>query len=189
VPTGLAVDAGGAVYVTEWDRHDVRKLGTDGHASSVVAGTGNAGFQDGPAAQARFHYPAGLAADAHGHLFVADGQNHRIRQIDLATGTVTTLAGSSEPGADAGEFADGPGGQAAFYWPIGLSIDAAGNLYVSDTGNGVLRKVTPAGEVSSLTGAAVPVSWKQPGESCVGPDGRVYVCDPAGNQVVAYFLR
>jgi sugar lactone lactonase YvrE len=184
VPSGLAVDATGAIYVTEWDRHDVRKLGTDGHSSTVVAGTGVAGFADGPGASARFHFPAGLAADAKGHLYVADGQNHRIRAIDLAAGLVSTLAGSSEPGADTGDYADGPGATAGFYWPIGLSIDPAGNLYVSDTGNGDLRKVTPAGVVSTLTGAAVPAAFRNAGESCVGPDGRVYVCDPTGHQVV-----
>src|SRR5262249_9312361 len=128
VPSGVAVDATGAIYVTEWSTHDIRKLGTDGHSSTVVAGNGVAGFADRPGKDARFHFPAGLAADGHGHLYVADGQNHRIRAIDLAAGTVSTLAGSSEPGGDAGGYADGPGNQAAFYWPIGLSIDALGNL-------------------------------------------------------------
>jgi sugar lactone lactonase YvrE len=187
VPSGVAVDADGTVYVTEWNRHDVRKLANG--AATVVAGSGGAGFADGPGAGARFHYPAGLVADGMGHLFVADGQNHRIRKLDLATGLVTTLAGSSQPGADAGEFADGPGAQAAFYWPIGLSIDLHGNLYVSDTGNGCLRMVTPAGVVSTLTGDAVPALFKQPGDSCVGPDGRVYLSDPASHQLLGYFLR
>lgn len=190
VPTGLAVEPGGTIYVTEWNGNDVRRIETDGR-TTVVAGAGTAGFADGPAASARFRFPAGLASDGKGHLFVADGQNHRIRKIDLATATVSTLAGSSPAGAETGEFADGPGAQAAFYWPIGLAIDAAGTLYVSDTGNGVLRTVTPAGVTGSLVspGSAVPATFKEPGEVCVGPDGRVYVCDPTAHQVAAYFLR
>jgi sugar lactone lactonase YvrE len=115
---------------------------------SVVAGATVPGLQDARGSQARFADPYGVVIDRAGNLYVADaGDNNRIRKIAL-DGSVTTLAGGAEG------FADGAGAAAAFHTPSGLAIDRAGNLYVADTGNNAIRKVTPEGVVSTIAGGA-----------------------------------
>ena len=116
-------------------------------AMRSVAGDGASGYQDGAGAQARFADPFALVLDRAGNLYVADaGQNNRIRKID-ASGVVSTFAGGAREG-----LADGAGSAAAFHTPSGLAIDGAGNLYVADTGNNAIRKITPQGVVSTLAG-------------------------------------
>lgn len=112
----------------------------------LLAGDGIAGRRDGPVAQARFDDPFGLVADEVGNVYLADGgDSNRIRRIG-SDGTVTTLAGSAEG------FADGSGAAARFHTPSGIARDAAGNLYVADTGNHAIRKISPQGVVSTLAG-------------------------------------
>jgi sugar lactone lactonase YvrE len=123
--------------------------GTPTHWSgrvSTIAGDGLPGAGDGSARRTRFADPFGVALDKDGNLYVADGGgNNSIRKIDLA-GTTTTLAGSEEG------YAEGSGKAAAFNTPSGLAVDAAGNLYVADTGNNAIRKISPQGVVSTLAG-------------------------------------
>ncbi len=119
---------------------------------TTLAGRAPRGTEDGPAASARFNHPSGLARDAAGNVYVADSGNHTIRMISPA-GIVSTLAGATGlPGN-----LDGPGTAARFNNPRGLALDSAGNLYVADAGNFTIRKVTPAGIVTTLAG--------QPGKS------------------------
>ncbi|MDR2208970.1 MAG: hypothetical protein LBE22_08380 [Azoarcus sp.] len=143
-PRGIAIDKEGNLYVTDTDRHRIRKVTPEGEVSTF-AGSGNRGFADGLGKAAWFQDPFGIAIDAAGNLYVADFGNRRIRKI-TKEGNVTTLAGGG-----AG-FADGFGKAAGFASPTGIAIDKAGNLYVSDPGNNLIRKVTPAGEVSLLAG-------------------------------------
>jgi sugar lactone lactonase YvrE len=148
-PNGVAVDGAGNVYVSSTgvsSNEVIRKI-TPAGAVSTLAGDPLAGpgFADGPAASARFNGAAGVAVDVAGNVYVADYNNHRIRKITPA-GDVSTLAGSS-----AG-FADGTGGAAQFHGPWGLTIDGSGNLYVGELSNHRIRKVTPAGVVTTIAG-------------------------------------
>ena len=144
-----------------------------------LAGDGHVGARDGAAAQAQFADPYGLAWDPHGTLYVSDaGDNDRIRAL-RPDGTVTTLAGGTEG------FADGQGAAARFDTPSGLALDALGNLYVADTGNHAIRKVTPAGVVTTLAGNGQP-GWRDgPGAQAQfdGPMG--LAIDAAGRVIVA----
>lgn len=155
---------------------------------SLLAGDGHAGLQDGPAAQARFAEPYGLALDAQGLLYVADaGDNNRIRVV-RPDGSVSTLAGGSEG------FQDGAGSAALFNTPSGLALDAAGNLYVADTGNHAIRKVSPEGHVSTLAGTGTPGYRDGPGAQAqfngpigvaVDATGRVLVADTYNDRIRA----
>jgi hypothetical protein len=155
-------------------------------AVSVLAGNGRPGFADGPAADASFQYPYAVAADAAGTVYVADYRNHRIRKV-TKDGTVSTLAGSGAAG-----YAEGQGDQAQFSSPRGLTIDADGNLYVVDTGNARIRRVTPDGTVSTLAGSGTAGFFDGPAEEAqfndprgiaVDPDGMVYVADTGNHRV------
>ena len=122
-PKDVAVDASGAVFVADGINHRVR-LVTPGGVVSTLAGNGTSAFADGTGVGAAFWYPAGVAVDGSGVLFVADRGSHRIRRVTPG-GVVSTLAGSGT-----GAFADGAGTAASFHSPSGLAVDAGGNLCV-----------------------------------------------------------
>ncbi len=152
----------------------------------LLAGDGVKGLRDGAAAQARFGDPWGLAVARDGTLYVADGgDSNRIRTI-RRDGSVATLAGASEG------FADGIGAAASFHTPSGIAIDDDGNLYVADTGNHAIRKVTPAGVVSTVAGDGTAGFRDGPGTQArfngpigiaVGGDGRLYVADTYNDRI------
>lgn len=147
-PAGLGFDAAGNLYVAEYTGNLIRKIATDGTVSTI-AGAATAGATDGPGATARFFDPEGVVADRAGNLFIADTGNNAIRKITPA-GVVSTFAGLA--GASGSGFVDGPGTSARFRFPISIAIDAADNLYVTDHDNHLVRKITPAGIVSTLAG-------------------------------------
>jgi len=144
-----------------------------------LAGDGHVGWRDGAAAQARFADPYGLALDPHGSLYISDGgDNNRIRVL-RPDGSVATLAGGAEG------FRDGQGAAARFDTPSGLALDSTGNLYVADTGNHAIRKVTPEGLVTTLAGTGAPGYRDGPGAQAQfdGPMG--VAVDGAGRVIVA----
>ncbi|MDF2434108.1 MAG: hypothetical protein JWP44_3739 [Mucilaginibacter sp.] len=145
-PQGIAVDAQGNLFVADSYNHCIRKI-TPAGVVTTFAGSQTLGHQDGPAATAQFYAPKGLAFDSQGNLFVADYGNNLIRKITPA-GIVSTYAGNGTAGLVDGSTAS----LIEFNGPAGVALDAAGNLYIADRGNNVVRKVTPAGAVSVLAG-------------------------------------
>ena len=146
-PSGLAVDAAGTLYVADTGNNAVRRIAPDGTVSTV-AGDGTAGYRDGPGAQAQFNGPVGVAVDAGGRVLVADTYNDRIRAI-APDGAVVTLAGGAQSGA-----ADGDAAGAQFNTPCGVAVDSAGTIYIADTGNGLIRSISPDGTVGTIPLAA-----------------------------------
>ncbi len=147
-PAGVAVDGAGNVWVADMFNQTIRKISPAGVVTTVAGLTGSSGYADGTGSAARFNYPAGVAVDGGGNVYIADNANHAIRKL-TPNGVVTTLAGMGVPGA-----ADGPARTAQFYYPESVAVDGAGNVLVADSANYTIRKITPAGVVTTLAGAA-----------------------------------
>ncbi len=145
IPYGITIDASENLYVVERYGHRIRKINPEG-VVTTLAGSASSGYQDGTGANAMFDNPRGITVDASGNLYVTDTENHVIRKI-TPEGVVTTLAGTGTSG-----FAEGTGTNAAFNWPRGIAIDSEGNLYIADSSNQRIRKVTPDGIVSTIVG-------------------------------------
>jgi sugar lactone lactonase YvrE len=187
-PYGVAVDASGKVYVSDENNALIREI-TSAGVVSTLAGSSD-GYADGTGASAKFFGPDGVVLDAAGNLYVADYTNNRIRKVSPA-GAVTTLAGGTQG------YADGTGATAQFFGPTGIAIDGSGNLYVADTYNQRIRKITPAGVVSTLAGSgttgpgnggyadgtALSAQFSGPAGVAVDGSGNVYVADN-GNNVI-----
>lgn len=148
-PQGIAIDTSGNLFVTDTGNHTVRKIDTAGVVTTVAGAAGVCGSADGLATAAQFCQPQDIAVDKLGNLYVADTANSTVRKI-TAAGVVSTLAGrAGECGT-----ADGSGAAARFCLENGIAVDKAGNLFVADTGNSTVRKITPSGVVSTVAGVA-----------------------------------
>ncbi len=164
-PCGVARDAAGNVYVADTGNNAVRKITPAGVVSTFVG------------VAAGLNLPGGVACDGSGNVYVADTWNHVIRKITPA-GVVSILAGAvGEQGSD-----DGSGAAARFCYPGGVACDADANVYVADTENDAIRKITPAGEVSTLVGADAGLD--SPGGVACDAVGNVYVADTLNNTIV-----
>jgi len=150
-PTGIAVDRAGNVYVADSDDSIVRKITPAGMVSTLAGTPGAIGSSDGAGMTARFNEPTGIATDSAGNVFIADSGNDTIRKITPA-GAVSTLAGT----AGVSGSADGTGPAARFDGPSAVATDSAGDVYVADTNNNTIRKISPAGVVSTIAGAGGP---------------------------------
>ncbi len=146
-PAGVVLDLSGDIFVADANDHTIKKITPAGAVSVFAGSSGIVGSADGTGTAARFSQPAGLAIDNGGNLYVADSANATIRKI-TPLGVVTTLAGvASIRGVN-----DGTGATALFSSPTGLAIDAAGDLYVTDSTANTIRKITPAGAVTTVAG-------------------------------------
>jgi hypothetical protein len=148
-PSDVVVDAAGNRFVVDSSNHTIRKTTTAGVTSTFAGVAGTPGSTDATGSAARFNFPAGLAIDGSGNLYVADTGNDTIRKV-TAAGVVSTLAGV----AGASGSADGTGSAARFAAPADVTVDSTGTLYVADTGNSTIRMVTGAGVVTTFAGRA-----------------------------------
>lgn len=181
----MVTDASGNIYVTDAQNQMIRKITPDG-VVSTIAGSGNSGLADGPGAVAAFNFPASLAIDEAGYIYVADAYNNAIRKVDQE-GNVTTIAGSGNFGSS-----DGTGNQASFRTPSGIDIGPDGNLYVAESSGAVIRKVTPEGVVTTFVGSGVrqtvdgtglEASFGSVADLVIDGEGNIYATDGQGNTI------
>lgn len=184
-PVGITLDAAGNFYVSEVSNQAIRKI-TAAAVVTTVAGNGTAGNQNGTGTAATFNQPVGMAVDASGNLFVADYINHLIRKITPA-GVVSTFAGSGNAA-----LADGTGTAASFNGPFALAFDANGNLIVADYLNHAVRKITPAGVVTTIAGngtagyldaTGAAARFNRPAGLAVDAANNIFICDAFNNRI------
>ncbi len=194
-PTGVAVDSAGNLYIADQGNSLVRKITAATGIISTVAGGGTASGDGGLATNALLSGPADVAVDSSGNLYIADSFHHRIRAVNAATGVITGVAGGGNaPGSDG----IGDGGlaiNAQLNNPSGVALDAAGNLYIADTGNCLVRKVDMATGLISIIagnrgygysgdgGSALNASLAAPTGVRVDPAGNIYIADFNNNVI------
>jgi len=185
-PSAITVDANGVLYITDMADHTVRKIIAGGSVTTIAGAAPRTGSADGAGSAALFNAPTGLTRDSAGNLYVADTGNQTIRRI---SGTqVTTFAGSAgQTGA-----ANGIGSAARFNRPLDVASDTLGNIFVADDGNYLVRRITPAGDVSTYAGAgqegyvdgpALSALFIEPRGVAVDINGNTYVADRAGDSI------
>ena len=180
-PRGLAVDSSGNVYVADGNNHAIRKISPAG-VVTTLAGSGVRGYQNGTGSGAQFDYPNKIAVDSNGNVYVSDQDLHAIRKITQA-GVVTTFVGF--PGS-AG-YVNGTGSEAKFNYIRGLDIDVNDNIYVADSENYRIRKVTPGGVVSTYAGSGIEGVINGPANTAafsgrlegisIASDGTMYIAE------------
>jgi trimeric autotransporter adhesin len=190
-PEGVAVDAAGNVYIADTANQRVRKVASGG-VITTVAGTGSAGYSGdgGPAISAELYHPTGIAMDACGNLYIADDLNSVIRQVSVA-GAITTVAGNGTAGFSGD---GGPAASAQLFRPNGVAADAAGNLYIADTNNNRIRKVSAEGIITTIAGGSVfgysgdgdpayDALLNSPSGVAVDAGGNLYIADTGNSQI------
>lgn len=204
-PEAIAVDTGGNLYIADSECNRIRKVNAATGIITTVAGNGNGNYSgDNVAATASsLSYPAGVAVDANGNLYIADSSNNRVRMVSAATGIISTVAGtgagSNSPlntplgGGYTGD--GGPATSAELHAPSAVAVDAAGNLYIADAGNNVIRKVSAATGIittvagkgvagySGDNGPAASAELDNPNGIAVDAGGNLYIGDSFNNVV------
>jgi len=183
---GVAMDSSGNIYTADQPHHTIRKITPEGTATIFAGLNDTPGSANGTGSVARFNFPTGLAVDGAGNVYVADSGNNTIRKITPAA-KVTTFAGSALGSAD------GTGTAARFNDPFGVAVDHSGDVFVTDTGNNTIRKITPARVVTTLgglplspgtsDGAGINARFNSPRGMAVDSAGKIYVGD-SGNHTI-----
>jgi uncharacterized protein (TIGR03437 family) len=184
-PQGVAVDSSGNVYIADTANGRVRKVSASG-TISTVAGSGAIGYggDGGAATSAQLYTPSAVAVDAAGNLYIADFSNNRIRKVSTS-GTITTVAGNGNSGFTGD---GGPATSANLDTPSGVAVDAAGNIYIADTGNNRIRQVNASGLITTVAGNGLPgfsgdggvaviAQLGNPASVAVDSSGNLYVAD------------
>ena len=193
-PTGVAIDTAGDLFIAERFDHRIRRVDAATGLITTVAGNGTRGFSGdgGPATSARLAFPAGLAMDTAGNLFITDQSNQRIRRVDAATGLITTVAGN---GSIAFSGDGGPAARASLAFPTGLAMDTAGNLFIADFGNQRIRRVDAAtGLITTVAGngsigfsgdggPATSASLRTPTGVAVDTAGNLFIADFGNHRI------
>jgi len=192
-PLGIVGDPSGNIFVANENDHAVQELVISSSLVNIFAGTGTGGYNgDGiPANTAELYYPAGVARDSAGNIYIADQYNHIIRKVDTA-GNISTVAGT--PGA-AGYGGDGgPATTANLYYPSGVAVDSNNNLYIADTDNHIIRKVS-GGTITTVAGTpqtagyggdggpATSAKLYYPTDMKVDSAGNVYIADQYNHRI------
>lgn len=184
-PDGITMDSSGNFYIADRANSTIRKMTASG-VVTTFAGSGAQGSANGTGVAAQFYYPEGIAADSSNNLYVTDRANNLIRKI-TSSGVVTTLAGSGTAGA-----ANGTGTSAQFNAPYGIAVDSSGTIYIADSGNNEIRKITSSGIVTTLAGQTTAGNVDAMGTSAqfntpyglvVTPSGDLYVADYGNNTI------
>jgi len=189
-PIGVATDGAGNVYVADSKNNLIRKITPAGVVTTLAGDTddltngySNYGYADGANGAAMFNWPSGVATDGSGNVFVADSGNNLIRKITPA-GVVTTLAGDTDDltnGYSNYGYADGANGAAMFNNPFAVATDGSGNVYVADCNNNLIRKITPAGVVTTVAGDTNDLTNDNPNDGYAdGTGGAAMFYDPSG---------
>ena len=187
-PTGLAVDTAGNVYIADTANHIIRRMNSSGAVVTLAGMAGFTGTADGTGSEARFNSPQGVAVDGAGNVYVADTFNHTIRVIS-PTGAVSTIAGT----AGSSGAVDANGASARFFGPTALAVDSSGTLYVSDSSNHAIRRVSSSRDVTTFAGSlgvagfsdgsGINARFASPGGIALDNTGNLYVADSL-NQVI-----
>jgi len=184
-PTAVAVDARGVVYVADTQNSLIRRITPDGKVTTI-AGRPSPEIEKKRDTVAKFNRPYGIAVDKNGNVYVSDWERDMIKKIS-PDGKITAFAGTGHKGIK-----DGKGPEASFYLPEGLAVDRQGNLYVADTYNNMIRKITPGGMVSTLAGRIAKGSadgkgkdalFAHPDGLAVDRQGNIYVADVGNNKI------
>lgn len=192
LPSDLAFDAAGNMYVVDSSSQVVRRIAASTGIITTVAGNGTFGYSgdDGPATSAQFKYPAGIAVDGAGNLYIADSFNHAVRMVDATSGIITTIAGTGVEGFSGD---DGPATSAQLSLPMGVVVDGAGAIYIADSNNHRVRKIV-AGEITTVVGTGAPGSdgdnglataatLSIPAHVTFDADGNLYISDKESHVV------
>jgi uncharacterized protein (TIGR03437 family) len=184
----VAVDANGNLYIADSSNNVIRKV--SGGVITTVAGTGTAGFSGdgGPASSAAMNLPLGIAVDAAGNLYIADTDNNRIRKV--SGGTIATVAGTGSTGSTGD---NGRATSATLTYPYGVAVDSAGNIYIADTGNNRIRKVSN-GTITTVAGTgvsgsngdggpAINATFNNPQRVAVDAIGNLYISDTGNHRI------
>jgi sugar lactone lactonase YvrE len=193
-PSAVALDGAGHLFIADRDNQRIRQVDLSTGVITTLAGNGVFAYagDGGPAASASLFNPQGLAADGNGHVFIADTINSRIRQVDLATGIITTVAGNGTTGYG------GDGGAAtaaSLFFPFGVAVDSSGNIFIADSGNQRVRRIDLAtGIITTIAGTgtlgyggdggpATAAELFAPDAVAVDATGRLFIADSQNNRV------